>query len=173
MDSGEKESYERSKYQRIKATTARMMELPEVRRAIEKRTALELTCPHGHRLFPAVLDTDPYRDQLLVRPLDDYGRARPVAVDGSPFAAATKSSVCLEPGCPTRVQGEGRCDEHGGRPAIAVDPLATRFSCRVQSCGWSDRVNTDRLLRVIALVLVAGGTEVPVTGFAARRGGGR
>lgn len=167
MTEESKQDYEKRLNRARAEVVARMLQVPEVQAAISDRAMITLCCPRGHKLFPAVLEMwDDGRD-VMVRPLDDHGGKSRTTARGSRFTRT--SSVCLEPGCPRIAKdGPGRCDEHGG-PAVDVDMLATRFACRLASCGWGERVNTARLLQVITAALVARQTTVPITGTPARR----
>ncbi|MHB1063786.1 MAG: hypothetical protein ACYC1Z_04710 [Georgenia sp.] len=160
------EGYERSKNRERNAVAERMRQLPAVVDAIARRTPVALTCPRGHKIVTVELvDDDGY---LEVRPLAPFGRAGgSVAVNDSPW---TKNHhVCSTPGCPTLIERDGWCEKHGGRDAVAIHPIATRFTCGVKHdrrapAVWSDRVTTARLMKAITAALVIGHGSVSVTG---------
>lgn len=161
----EKTRWSAEKRGRLSETQARMLEIPEVLAAIESRTVLTLTCPRGHRLFPAVLE-QPEGWPVMLRPLNDFGRAsQAVTTNGS---MSTGGKVCMELDCRNLVVDEGRCESHGGRSAIYIHPESTRYTCLVKKC-YSDRVPQDRLLKVVTRALVDGITRIPVSGSTARR----
>lgn len=167
MNSEEKQAWEEDKGRRLEETSERMLRIPQVVAALDSRTVLTLTCPRDHKLFPVRLDLVGTDEKLTVVPLNDYGReGRSVTTNGSPFGT---KRVCLQPDCPVLVEYEGRCQAHGNREAVHLEGLATRFTCRVQKCGYSERVATDRLLKVVTAALIAGVTRVPVSGHVARR----
>lgn len=161
--------YETAQHENLRAVYAAMRTVPEVREAVAARTTLTLTCPRDHKLFPARLAHVGDSTEYQIEPLDDHGRAGTAVVrSDTPFTART--GVCLEPGCPTLTRGGvGRCGEHGGRLAVDVDPLKSRYTCRVADC-WSGSVPTARVLQVITAALIAGQTRIPVSGnYATRR----
>lgn len=170
MNSDEKRQWEQDLHRRIRETRQRMLQIPPVLVALENRTVLTLTCPRGHRLFPAVLDLttgDGMEESLDVVPLNDYGReSHAVTTNGTPF---TSRRVCAAPVCPELIDYDGRCAAHGNRESIHLDDLATRFACRVKKCGYSERLNHDRLLRVVTAALVAGVTKFSVSGSCSAR----
>lgn len=170
MTGFDRAAYERRQGEAYAKVIQTMRAMPQVMEALKRRTRLDLTCPRGHKLLSAALDDFDHdgREYLRVVPLDDYGRAgKAVARPDTPFRPG--KSPCLVAGCPTLVEGDGRCELHGDRPAIDTGGLSTRFECRVQRCAWSSRLTQTRLLKVVAAALVVGhlqeeGVRVPLAG---------
>lgn len=169
----ERQAYEDAQDDERGRISAVMADLEPVRRVVRDRVPLTLTCPRGHRLFPVVLEDDgePGRPSYRVRPAGDpRGRSSQVTEPGSIFQRA--GTVCAATGCPERIpKGREFCAAHdGGREVIVIDRMRTRFRCPLKSCGWSDSVTTNRLLKAVSAALVAGNLDaIPVTGRAAAR----
>lgn len=169
----ERRAYADAQYEERDRIHALMAELEPVRRAVRDRVPLTLTCARGHRLFTAELvdDGDPWRPSYRVRPAGDpRGRSSRVTEPGSIIQVG--GTVCAASGCPQRTpSGQEFCADHAaGRESIVIDNLKTRFVCPLTSCGWSDSVTTNRLLKAVSASLVAGNPDaIPVAGHAAAR----
>ena len=170
MNSDQSRSYEDREHEELRSVMEKMTQVDAVRMAVDRRTALTLTCPYGHKLFTANLNYDADHQWFEVYPVTQLDRVSSrVTRIGSPFTHG--KTVCLEPGCPTLIPKAkgGWCERHEDRRAIEVNDLKTEFYCRLASCGWHDSIPTQRLLKVITTSLSLGSTKFPVTGHAARR----
>jgi hypothetical protein len=158
--------HERTQHERWLAVSTRMLELEPIQESLKTRCIFTLTCPRGHKLFPAYLDRPRLDERLLfVVPINDYGRATSAPTAPDALSGGRARSPCLEAGCPVLVRPAGRCPEHGGRPALNINPLGTRFTCRLASCEWpGDRITMARLLQIVTTALVAGSATVPIAG---------
>lgn len=167
-------AFERALIDDWQDVSASMLRLPAIVGAVESRRVFTLTCPRGHKLFPATLGTweNDGHTLVMIEPLDDRGKAgagvtrASVTKPSTPFSGGA-STVCLQPGCPTTIKGgPGRCQDHGARRAIAVDPMGTDIECQLQSHKWKSRIRLPTLLEWVTVALVAGQASVPVTGHA-------
>jgi hypothetical protein len=154
--------YERDKTRELEDVCRKMLAMPGVVMAIENRSAIVLTCPRGHKISTVVLEVDSNGWMINVRVISEMGRASgSVAVRDHPFNRAPK---CLEPGCGGSVDRDGWCPDHGGRDALVIDYLGTRFVCRRCRPSWDDRVTLSRLLKSITAALLLGHSSASVTG---------
>lgn len=160
----DKQNYEDQKMAERRRVCEKALTIPEFVSAIEQRQAIRLTCPRGHRLTTVEISTDDDDAAYIeIRAIADIGRkAGAVAKKDSPFTGA--GNRCDEPRCPTLIPYAGRCEKHGGREAIVIDAIATRFTCRSCTPTWSDRVVTSQLIRSIAAALLLGHSAASVTG---------
>jgi len=159
--------YERDKNRELEDVCRKMLAMPGVVMAIENRSAIVLTCPRGHKISTVVLEVDSDGVMINVRVISEMGRASgSVAVRDHPFNRAR--IPCLEPGCGASVDRDGWCPDHGGRDAMVIDYLGTRFVCRVCRPSWDDRVTLSRLLKSITAALLLGHSNASVTGQISR-----
>lgn len=160
----DKQNYEDRKMAEFRRVCEHALAIPEFAIAIEERRAIQLTCPRGHRLTTVEISSDPDDVPWIeIRAIANTGRkVGAVAKKDSPFIGAW--NVCDAPRCPTRIPYAGRCEEHGGREAIVIDHIATRFTCRSCTPTWSDRVVTSQLIRSLAAALLLGHPAASVTG---------
>ncbi len=114
---------------------------------------LRLRCPHGHGLRVLEVDVDLLHSGGGLLPVVSVvpgtrDRA-PALVDAAPGSSARR--LCETPGCPSLVEAQGGCSEHGG-PTNCLG-WVTDLRCRARGCTYGASIRLEDLVRLIGLAV--------------------